>query len=690
MVCSAGCDVEVCLRNLPFDCSAWYDATFRDLSSTGCIVLELSLADKEGASCKQNRNLEVDASQVRLPPSNQDEAIKPELFEPKVDELVEVQRPAAKGHPANWTLGTVRVIRGQFFYVSLLGHRRAEDVLVRRSQIRRPNQGQLLGSMELVAKVIQLPLPKSPDLAAEFDASVDWLQQVKDETGLLSIDLQSMQTGEQIRLVGSPTDVSFAQSLLNSVHLKHRAEIIQSKLQAARWERQLDKEVPQSDTHFFEFNVDESDLGRVIGKNGGNLRQVQEDCGVRVEVEPRGLASGSFRKVRVWGPTAEAVESARVILEIVRIEVPLMPHQIGFVLGKGIQNLIAIAKQAKLIQAHFNPDSQAVELLGTAESVISAKMLIETHADYQGIYLEMKEETTTLRRSFQALDALAAEKHKQKHAKKQEHKQAAQVKAAPKKVRIWSSKGSAERSPKEDTHNQTRDQQGDALNCASGELPSSTTEGRRCSTQPDRSSTLAAEAKSKQSAESSQEVHVVDEGASSSSVSQLDSSPAASPLQRRQRGKKGIRLSGGICGPVDPGGATTQTSEQVAIEEGRFMPNPIGEAAMTAETETPTKAVVTWPDLEKKQETNVTSIIPSLKREVAASPAAEPAAEPDGKPQDQFHTSAAPSSVEVDVEQQVASDSVTGSSAVELPELQRPRTASESDDDLVPSFMFLQ
>jgi len=234
---------------------------------------------------------------------------------------------------------------------------------------------------------------------------VGCLTQVRMKSGLLNACAQATRDGSRIIvLVGEASAVELGRKLLNDVHLKHQAEIQRCQDKVLRLQDKLAECEERARDTRAEFGVEDSLVGRIIGKNGSTLKSAQERFGVRIEVlSRRPPAEPNKRIVRIIGQRAEQVEEARRSIEFVQVSVPLQKDEIGWILGKGFRNIQDVARKADLLYARFNPDKEALELCGLRDSVESAKMLIETHADYLQVYQEMDEEVVGLNQSFDAL-----------------------------------------------------------------------------------------------------------------------------------------------------------------------------------------------------------------------------------------------------------------------------------------------
>ncbi|CAE8713888.1 unnamed protein product [Polarella glacialis] len=364
----------------------WYEATFRDLTAGGSILLCVSCI-------AGSRELEVNANQVRLLPAGPpagtgqeataSEAADLELLQP--DDLVEIYRPHSQSHPAGWTLGIVRTVRASFLYLSLLGASREADLVVRRREVRRPlGHGQLLSSLELLKRIVPIP-SNDAELASHLAENTGWLQQLRKEASLLSASLLATEHGHGVLLVGDSRSVSLGVKVLNTVHLVCKAEILRCNERLSL----LRKQLLELDTHGAreEFGMDDSLVGRLIGKGGQNLQRVQEQFEVNVEVMSERRLSNNPNQVsiRISGASAEAVAEARRNTEFIHMQLPLLDEQVGWILGKDFQTIQEVARKAELVH-----ELKVLELCGLQDNLDSAVLLIETHADYMPIYEEMR------------------------------------------------------------------------------------------------------------------------------------------------------------------------------------------------------------------------------------------------------------------------------------------------------------
>lgn len=386
--------VEVCLRTESVGNKAWYNASFVDITDRKNVRVVIDVPGNADA-----RTIEVSATQVRFPPACQALDQADALH---VDDIVEVLRPATPKSVECWYAAIVRTISGQFVYVSLLGETRNEDLIVHRRSIRRPSTAERLSDVEVKREVVQLN-PRS--LGGESETP-DWLHSVHSQAQLLSASVESSNQGlgHSAVFVGKADSVKLASHLVTIVHMKHQAELSRSHYRNRRLEQILAGDPTKS--CILEFGVDEELVGRLIGKSGHNLLRMQEQFGVKIEVQNdvRMPDDPSQLCVRIYGPNDETVQAARRNLDIIKVELPVPKEQIGWILGKGYQNLQDISRKAGLVNARFLSSTQVIELQGLRDCVESAKLLIDTHADYWPVYQEMDQECGLLEQSFKALD----------------------------------------------------------------------------------------------------------------------------------------------------------------------------------------------------------------------------------------------------------------------------------------------
>lgn len=103
------------------------------------------------------------------------------------------------------------------------------------------------------------------------------------------------------------------------------------------------------------FTLESGFVGRIIGKKGENINRIRDEYEVKIFIEdPPEHDRMQQTTITVSGPSADAVRKAREEMEFVTIKVPIDHDQVGWIVGKGYQNLQDISKKADLQYARFD------------------------------------------------------------------------------------------------------------------------------------------------------------------------------------------------------------------------------------------------------------------------------------------------------------------------------------------------
>lgn len=364
---------------------------------------------------------EVPASSVRRLPeegANDD-------FDPQVDEAVEVLLPATESTPSGWGLGTVKTIKNSFFFITFDATQKGkQDLIVERSNLRRCSQE---GKLD-VSQMERTLLPVEPDLHSWIRSqdSSGCLSHVQHKCNLLVANCTNVEPGSQkspeVLLIGGAREVRLATMLLELIHFKHQIEMqrfhehrdqLTERLDRAKqWHSAQNQEV---------FHVDQSLVGRIIGKKGENVKEIREKHSVQIWIEDPPKNSTNCR-VTVSGPTEKAVKAARDELEFITVTIPVESEHVGWILGKGYQTITDIARKTELHHARYDDKARALELCGLRHQVEDAKLLISVHQEYLPVYQDMDEEQTSIQKSFDELDGVANSKGKGKKGGKSDAK----------------------------------------------------------------------------------------------------------------------------------------------------------------------------------------------------------------------------------------------------------------------------
>lgn len=325
--------------------------------------------------------------------------------------------------PAAWSLCTARVLKPPFAYVVEASSAQAR--LVRLDDLRPCTKELTLDKLEVRREALRVEEPVAYWLLSADGRCL--LADVREKTGLLNCFARSILVGVSIIMVGSTQQIDLARHLLQDVHLKHQAEVLRLSAEIQRVQAQAAAAAAAAARHkrpqglhpnevAEDFQVDRDFVGRLIGKQGTNIRQAEEKCRVKVDVQQPQDSSSTSQTVRITGSSLEAVQAARRSIEIVRVDVAVPEDFIGWLLGKKGQYLREVAQKAHLASASFDRDHSVVALAGTRDNIESAKLLLAARAAYLPVFQDMSEEARVLRECFEDLEAVAAERRAEKEA----------------------------------------------------------------------------------------------------------------------------------------------------------------------------------------------------------------------------------------------------------------------------------
>lgn len=376
--------------------TTWYNAVLLDVKGENVVV---------GFEGNVWPTREVAAASVRpCPPSG---LADEDIFQPEVDDDVEVFFSATEASPSGWLKGKVKTVKTDFYFISSVGGvQRAQEFIVERSSLRPCSAEYALDTSSYERRVV--PVPQDLHAWVRSQDSLGCLSHVQKSSGLVLTSCQNLEAASkaspQVVLVGPERALALGEKLLTQIHFKHQLEMQKFHEQREVYVKRLEEwQEWYSTRHSQTFMVDQSLVGRMIGKKGENLKKVREKYDVEIKITDN--ASGLDSKVVVVGETAESVHKARDELELVTERLELKQDQVGWVLGKGYQNISDIAKKTDLLYARFDDNNGCLELCGSRSQVEDARMLIQVHAEYQTVYKSMDEEQSQMRQSFEKLDA---------------------------------------------------------------------------------------------------------------------------------------------------------------------------------------------------------------------------------------------------------------------------------------------
>lgn len=373
--------------------TTWYNAVMVDMSEGN---IRVRFEDEVWLS------REVPAHSVRFCPDPDDDG-----FNPVTDDMVEVKTDATKSQPSAWSLGRVKNVKNLFYFIAFVGAQKdMQDPIVERGAIRRVSNQQSIDPSKYVRRLVLVPQELHRWICTQDSQGCLSHMQAKARL-LIASTLDTEPDGKcqpKVLLIGDECAINLSEKLLELVHFKNQANMQRyHDLREGFMERLAQKKQHHQTQHKEVFVVAQHIVGRIIGKKGENINLVRKQHRVEIEVLDDDGTRG-YCTVTVTGPTAEAVRGARGELEFITEFIPLEREEVGWVLGKGLQNITEIAKKTDLHYARYNDDTGCIELCGLKHQVEAAAMLINVHCDYLHVYQDMDDETNNIQQCFDELE----------------------------------------------------------------------------------------------------------------------------------------------------------------------------------------------------------------------------------------------------------------------------------------------
>lgn len=370
--------------------TTWYNATILDVKGESVFV-----GFEEGIWPSR----EVPAISCRLCPTE----TSGDSFDPEVDGVVEVSVSASESNPSGWALGKVKTIKNSFYFIGFEGGARgAQELIVERCALRRVSAEQPMDPANLVRKT--MTVEADLDSWIRSQDSHGCLAHVQAKGRLLvaaAKNIESTDKGKpQVLLIGFEENVILAEKLLKNIHFQNQKEIQRFHELHERMKARLG----EYGTMFKQvFPIEQSLVGRIIGSKGGNIKLLREKFNVEIRVGDSDDYSGDAT-ITVTGNTEESVKDARGEMEFVTVKLPIEASQVGWILGRGYQNIQEIKEKTELIHARFDDTSSSLELCGLRHQVEDARLLINVHTEYLPVYKDMDQEQYTIQSYFDELD----------------------------------------------------------------------------------------------------------------------------------------------------------------------------------------------------------------------------------------------------------------------------------------------
>mmetsp|Transcript_75663 Transcript_75663/g.197123 ORF Transcript_75663/g.197123 Transcript_75663/m.197123 type:complete len:425 (-) Transcript_75663:99-1373(-) len=283
--------------------------------------------------------------------------------------------------------------------------RTTQDVIVEKDSLRRVNASLAIDPTALFRKTI--PVERGLHAWIRSQDSAGCLDDVATRTNLLAA---SITTGRpdakgtpKVLLIGDEEGVLLGEKLLIEIHFRNQIRMQGFHEYRERFLEKIKAYETQWGTwHKEVFTVDTSFVGRIIGSKGANIAKLRQEFGVDITLEED--ESTWETHVTVAGEDENAIKQARDKMEYVTTRVEVDPDQVGWIVGKGYQNLQEIQAKAELTYARFDDKTSSIELCGLHAQVEDAKLMVAVHRDYLSVYQDMSDERKSMLKQFEELD----------------------------------------------------------------------------------------------------------------------------------------------------------------------------------------------------------------------------------------------------------------------------------------------
>lgn len=308
-------------------------------------------------------------------------------FAPAVGDVVEMQVTSPRG----WRLATVRARQGSAYL--LRPHNSMVEVLRTMDKLRPRSPGAefVLAEAEVPVDSEIRPWLASPSGSQRLGTVQAVAVQMVHQRGAASAASNiehplriSLSPGQaHIRLVGSLAAVEEAQSLVR-VMLQNQ-EKVQSCLDAQRLRdkalEQREKKLQADAGGKFrkEFPLPASQLGRFIGRGGQNVKALEANFGIKVQVDNRAECI-----VTLSGDDEAKLNAAVSVAEVVEETLEVEPELVPWVVGHNFSALRALQSASGISECQLDRSSSTLVFTGTRAACLAAKELFACHMSYCG------------------------------------------------------------------------------------------------------------------------------------------------------------------------------------------------------------------------------------------------------------------------------------------------------------------
>ena len=310
-------------------------------------------------------------------------------------DIVEVMTtPEDKATPIWWE-AEVKSIKGEYYKVTYQGVAGGDDI-IERERIRPAysRNSPAPAKPPYVQQIMQLKDSKVHSWFLTHEERV--LSDVISKSKVVAMSIDPKEA--RVKIIGAEKNIARAKMLLE-LHGKHVNDMTGLQQERERLAAKLANERERLETGLrLDFHVDKSLVGLVVGKGGKNMSNAKRIAGVdRVEIDPTGP------RVVVYGPTQEALDAARDMLEFVAERIPVEPKQVGWLIGRDGRNFKELQEKTKVVRLSVDKATNEVVVVGTKSSVEAARDYMETHLQYLDDFENEQQESDKLRSELRGL-----------------------------------------------------------------------------------------------------------------------------------------------------------------------------------------------------------------------------------------------------------------------------------------------